>query len=111
MTDYLVDNFRSLISEMSESHKNIFDLEMKSLVPKIRESLVEGLASEMGRRGAIAKLKNDPKRNEKNFIHECWQEWQKKPENYQSQAAFGRDMLTKCNHLTSQKKIEGWCRE
>ena len=30
---------------------------------------------------------------------------------YKSKAAFARDMLEKCEHLTSTKKIEDWCRE
>jgi hypothetical protein len=62
-------------------------------------------------RGAIARIERDPKQKEKTFIHECWQRWQQSPETYASKAAFARDMLSKCEHLTSQKKIEDWCRE
>jgi hypothetical protein len=65
----------------------------------------------MAQLGASAKLAADPKQKEKQFIFECWQNWQKKPDNYPSKAAFARDMLPKCEHLTSQKKIEDWCRE
>jgi hypothetical protein len=61
--------------------------------------------------GAMARLERDPKQKEKTFIHECWQRWQQSPETYASKAAFARDMLSKCEHLTSQKKIEDWCRE
>ncbi len=53
----------------------------------------------------------NPKQKEKSFIFDCWQEWQRKPDNYKSKAKFGKDMLAKCEHLTSQKKIEDWCRE
>jgi len=52
----------------------------------------------------------DPKQGEKNFIFECWQKWQSGRTIYKGKAAFARDMLTKCEHLTSQKKIEDWCR-
>lgn len=62
-------------------------------------------------RGAIARIERDPKQKEKTFIYECWQRWQQSPETYASKAAFARDMLSKCEHLTSQKKIEDWCRE
>ena len=55
-------------------------------------------------------LDNDPKQNEKKFVFECWQEWQIKPNQYKSKANFARNMLDKCEHLTSQKKIEDWCR-
>ena len=66
--------------------------------------------SRHSRGGAIAKLKMDPKQNEKSFVRGCWQDWQKKPSAYKGKAAFARDMLTKCEHLKSQKKIEDWCR-
>lgn len=58
----------------------------------------------------IEKLKRDPKQREKKFVRECWDTWQQNPESYKSKAAFARDMLTKCEHLESQKKIEDWCR-
>lgn len=61
-------------------------------------------------RGAIARLARDPKQKEKSFIYGCWQKWQQSLSSYPSKAAFARDMLTKCEHLESQKKIEDWCR-
>ena len=65
------------------------------------------------RKGAKAKLAKDKdgKQKEKAFIRECWDDWQEFPEIYASQAAFARDMLSKCENLKSQKKIEDWCRE
>lgn len=64
----------------------------------------------MSLRGAMAKIANDPRQKEKSFILECWQSWQKSPATYASKAAFSRDMIAKCEHLKSQKKIEDWCR-
>lgn len=58
-----------------------------------------------------AKLARDPKQREKAFVRECWKAWQEKPDSYNGKAAFARDMLTKCEHLESQKKIEDWCRD
>jgi len=66
---------------------------------------------QLGHAGAIEKKKRDPKQKEKKLVYECWTTWQKEPNRYPSKAAFARDMLTKCEHLTSQKKIEDWCRE
>jgi len=66
---------------------------------------------DMAYRGAIARIERDPKTKEKSFIFDCWQGWQKSPNTYASKAAFARDMLTKCECLSSQKKIEDWCRE
>lgn len=62
-------------------------------------------------KAVLSKLANDPKQGEKAFVRECWQAWDKKPDFYKSKAEFARDMLTKCEHLKSQKKIEDWCRE
>lgn len=66
---------------------------------------------DMAYRGAIARIKLDPKQNDKKFVFACWKEWQDNPERYSSKASFARDMLEKCEHLVSNKKIEDWCRE
>ncbi len=59
---------------------------------------------------AKIRLDLDPKQKEKKFIFECWQEWQIRPSQYKGKAQFARNMLDKCEHLRSQKKIEDWCR-
>ena len=66
---------------------------------------------EMAYRSAMEKLRRDPKQQEKGFVRECWNEWQQNADRYKTKAAFAKDMLTKCDHLSSQKKIEDWCRE
>jgi uncharacterized protein YaaR (DUF327 family) len=65
----------------------------------------------MAKKGALAKTASDPKQKEKSFVYGCWEKWQANPGNYKSKANFARDMLDKCEHLTSTKKIEDWCRE
>lgn len=60
--------------------------------------------------GAVARHQKDPKQAEKVFIFDCYQEWRCNPGKYKSKADFARDMLDKCQHLTSQKKIEDWVR-
>lgn len=62
-------------------------------------------------RAAQARHKADPRQEEKAFVLNCWRDWQRDPSRYQGKAAFARDMLGKCEHLISQKKIEDWCRE
>lgn len=64
-----------------------------------------------GSRAAAKRLMNDPRQEEKTFIRECWRDWKKGITNYKSKAAFARDMIDKCEHLTSIKKVEDWCRE
>lgn len=54
---------------------------------------------DMAYRGAIARIKLDPKQNDKKFVFACWQEWQDSPERYSSKASFARDMLDKCEHV------------
>jgi hypothetical protein len=74
------------------------------------EHLVEA-RRRLGYEASIEKLKHDPKQREKQFVRECWNEWQKTPGSYKSKASFARDMLNKCEHLVSVKKIEDWCRQ
>lgn len=62
------------------------------------------------RENALKRLASDPKQKDKEFVKSCWEAWQENKNNYASKAAFSRDMLEKCEHLTSQKKIEDWCR-
>lgn len=60
--------------------------------------------------GVRAKLAKDPKQTERRFVLQCWKGWKENPARYSSKAAFARDMLEKCEHLISSKKIEDWCR-
>lgn len=59
---------------------------------------------------AKARHRNDPKQIDKLKIHDHWLDWQKDPELYLSKAKFSKDMLDAYPTLTSQKKIEDWCR-
>jgi len=85
--------------------------ESKNLAAKSLLKGVELQKKALARKGAKAKLFNDPKQQEKTFVLECWLAWQQNPDSYPSQAAFARDMLEKCEALVSQPKIEAWCRE
>jgi len=76
-----------------------------------RKEIEKEILSKRGREFVQLKLKIDAKQKEKLFIKDCWNEWQKDGARYKSKAAFARDMLSKCEKLTSQKKIEDWCRE
>ncbi len=67
--------------------------------------------STLAYQGAMERIKRDPKQKEKEFVKSCWEDWQKTPSNYEGKAAFARDMLSKCEQLKSQKKIEDWCRK
>ncbi len=64
----------------------------------------------LAKKGAKAKLAKDPKQADKSFVKDCWLEWQRNADRYNGKAAFARDMLSKCENLISQKKIEDWCR-
>nr|MBL8410212.1 hypothetical protein [Dechloromonas sp.] len=64
---------------------------------------------DMAYRGAMEKLKRDPKQRAKIFVKECWNEWQIKPSNYKNKSAFAKDMLSKFDELDSQTVITRWC--
>jgi hypothetical protein len=74
------------------------------------EGLIKNANSELARKRAMIRHKNDPKQADRNFVFDCWKKWRKKPEAYKGKAAFARDMLDKCENLESQKVIEDWCR-
>ncbi len=69
------------------------------------------LESKRQRERANARYATDEKQADKNFVRECWHEWQKQPDRYRSKAAFARDVIEKSKHLQSTKVIEDWCRE
>lgn len=69
------------------------------------------IRSRIGKAAAAARLSKDPKQRAKEWVFECWKDWQKRPDAYPSQAAFARSMLEKELGLTSQPSIEAWCRE
>ena len=63
----------------------------------------------MAYRGAMEKLKRDPKQAAKVRVKECWNDWQKKPTNYKGKSAFAKDMMAKFEELDSQAVITRWC--
>lgn len=75
-----------------------------------RTERIQEARREIALQGALSRLQNDPRQREKQFVKECWREWREHPSRYASKAAFARDMLTKCSHLQSSKKIEDWTR-
>jgi hypothetical protein len=80
----------------------------RSLMP--HENSLRLARKQLATNAAAAKLNNDPRQADKRFVRECWDEWQREPERYESQAAFARDMMAKCAHLTSVAVVERWCR-
>ena len=64
---------------------------------------------DMAYRGAIEKLKRDPKQAAKAKVKECWNDWQLKPSNYKGKSAFAKDMMAKFEELDSQAVITRWC--
>ncbi|MDM4772407.1 hypothetical protein [Solimonas sp. SE-A11] len=65
----------------------------------------------MAYEAAVVRHQKDPKAADKKFVFECYRDWRANPSRYKSKAEFARDMLEKCQHLKSQKKIEDWVRE
>ncbi|MDR5171579.1 hypothetical protein IHQ56_07105 [Methylobacillus flagellatus] len=130
----IVDDIFTLLDDAAELTKAISDY-LKSSVNELRQIEVNTLAEfekfksfsamraeltfswgrkfqkeNQARENALKRLANDPKQKDKEFVKSCWEAWQENKNHYASKAAFSRDMLEKCEHLTSQKKIEDWCR-
>jgi hypothetical protein len=47
----------------------------------------------------------------KNWVHECWQDWEAGKTHYRSKAAFAKDMMQKQECLTNPAVITKWCSE
>lgn len=74
--------------------------------------MMRGTLSSLSKKGAAAKLANDPRQHAKEDVYRHWQAWQAGTEPYESQAAFARAMLAEwSNVLKSQPSIEAWCRQ
>lgn len=71
----------------------------------------ERFAKKLRAKGGRARWEADPLAPEKLLIKSCWDDWQSQPAKYSNKSEFARDMLAKCEHLTSEKKITDWCRE
>ena len=69
------------------------------------------IVSELKKDAAAQRWETDPKSKDKAFVKDCWLDWNKNPARYKSKIAFAKDMLDKCEYLTSTKVIEDWCRE
>ena len=92
-------------------HAAKFPMSMHSDMESIQRKIAATVLSSQGRKAVERKLASDPRQREKAFIRECWQDWTDGNRHYDSKAAFARDMLEKCEHLKSTKRIEDWCRE
>lgn len=110
----IVDQF-CLAARMSERFKAYCDF------GAVQKAAFQELLAENKRdhavRAAQARHARDPKQKDKAFVYECWKLWRAGETRYRSKAAFAKDMLRKFEgadedgHITSQKKIEDWCRE
>jgi len=60
---------------------------------------------------ALKRHASDPKKRDKDWVRECWDEWQRRPTNYKTKSAFASDMLKKGLRLESKPVIQRWCRE
>lgn len=62
------------------------------------------------REAARARVENDERQKDKQFVFQCWIAWQQNPSRYRSKSAFARDMIEKAEKLVSEKVITDWCR-
>lgn len=90
-----------------------FEHEHSDLPEHIRNIIDKAIAlraTAQAKKAARAKVANDPRQQEKEFVLACWIRWKTThPSTYKTNTAFANDMLTKCEHLKSHKKITDWC--
>ena len=90
-----------------------FEHEHSALPEHIRNIIDQAMAlraTEQAKKAARAKVANDPRQQEKELVLACWIKWKTtRPSTYKTNTAFADDMLTKCEHLKSHKKITDWC--
>lgn len=83
--------------------------EMYALLRFDTGELLKYFRTELALKGAKAKLAIDPKQAAKGKVKECWNDWQKKPNNYKGKSAFAKDMMNKFEELDNQAVIARWC--
>lgn len=76
-----------------------------------RNDRLQNARKQLAAQAAASRHLKDPRRVEKQRIYKCWLEWRENPDYYTGKADFARQMLDECEHLTSTKKIEDWCRD
>ncbi len=104
---YRAGNVEGAFNWISEA----YDALSLSLLDKGSSEMVKDAHSYLASRGAKQMLAKSPKQKDKATVRECWETWQKRPDSYDSKAAFARDMREKFSNLESQPVIEGWCRK
>jgi hypothetical protein len=98
------------LSQAAMIQKDIFTVSAERHESSRKNAEFTDERSRKAAQNAAKRHANDPKQAEKSFIFECWTEWQTKPSQYASKAAFSRSMLEKCIHIVSYKVIADWCK-
>lgn len=81
-------------------------------IEEAAKAMLVRLDSQRASNRAKERHARDPRRRARNFVHECWLEWQSKPSQYPSAAAFARAMLDKePDTLKSEVVVTRWVRE
>ncbi len=106
---HLLDEAQADKNMLSKFKNYEFAFAINGYIDKVLD--IEIFNSNSKRSIALKRWLKDPKTLDKSFVKECWVKWQKNKSLYKSKSAFARDMANKCEHLQSEKVIEGYCRE
>ena len=104
-----VKNLSIPLSEKELAYKKIIELARPDASRTFNDA-----KKVMASHGGTVKAKKDKdgKQKAKSEVKGWWKRWQSEPKMYRSKAEFAKAMLDKFDGtLTSQKKIEDWCRE
>lgn len=110
--------FISLLGANFKKNSSEMKVAQMKMLRDVRRGLNEAFLSgsmlqktSAARNSARVKVARDPRQRDKAFVLQCWKEWKADPSRYKNKTKFARDMLDKCQHLESEKKITDWCRE
>jgi hypothetical protein len=71
----------------------------------------EEILSEIGRRGARARHRNDPKQKAKAAVYALWLRWQAGEERFRNNAKFALEAVSRYTELESTQTVERWQRD
>ncbi len=81
----------------------------ENIISSSNDKFLKISLSENGKRAAAIRIKKDPKQAEKAEIKDCWMMWKNRPDSYEDNTAFARDMLDKYDYIKSVITITRWC--
>jgi hypothetical protein len=99
--------YHAILAAEALAFATVLGDEESPLAPVIRKRVI----SEIARKGADARLANDPKQAAKETAKDMWRSWQSGKSRHKSGAAFARHVVDTLKVIDSTKTVERWMQE